>query len=134
MMIDTDELIVYRSLEHKDILDDVTAAVSGCEDAQKRLFNAAGRLVQLAGIYGFRGNLWHDYLTLLLVNSENAFSTACELRGMSDGTLRRLAVHDFMIFRELFTLDLTGAPVFDLISDYHGEEDAGTAFNKRISD
>ena len=134
MMIDTDELIVYRSLEHKDILDDVTAAVSGCEDAQKRLFNAAGRLVQLAGIYGFKGNLWHDYLTLLLVNSENAFSTACELRGMSDGTLRRLAVHDFMIFRELFTLDLTGAPVFDLISDYHGEEDAGTAFNKRIRD
>ena len=31
---------------------------------------------EMAGLYGFSGNLWHCYLTFLLVNKENAFSTA----------------------------------------------------------
>ena len=61
----------------------------------------------MAGAYGFSGNLWHDYLTLLLVNHENAFSTACEIRGAVGGSIQELALHDFEIFRSLYAFDLT---------------------------
>ena len=40
----------------------------------------------MAGMYGFSGKIsWHNYLTFLLVNHENAFSTACEIRGAVGG-------------------------------------------------
>ena len=35
-------------------------------------FECANGLVETAGAYGFSGNLWHCYLTFLLVNNENA--------------------------------------------------------------
>lgn len=142
-----DELIIYRELENSDVLKDITAAANAgadilSEDEALRagVFRAVGRLVELAGIYGFKGNLWHDYLTLLLVSNENAFSLACEMRGIEDGALKRLAVHDFMIFRELFRLDFSrlspaaDASVFGLLTDYRSAEGCGHAFNKRIRD
>ena len=81
-----------------------------------------------------------NYLTLLLVSNENAFSTACEMRGMDDSPLRRLAIHDFMIFRELFRCDFrelsefADISIFELLSDYSGAQGGGKAFNKRIRD
>ena len=54
-----------------------------------------------AGTYGFEGNLWHTYLTYLLVNNENVFSTASEIRGEISGSINELAYHDFEIFKEL---------------------------------
>lgn len=54
----------------------------------------------------FAGNLWHDYLTYLLVNHENAFSTACEIVGPVEGTINAFAMHDFEIFKQLYDFDL----------------------------
>ena len=67
---------------------------------------------ELAGNYGFENNLWHNYLTFLLVNNENIFSTACEIRGVTEGSLLDLARHDFAIFRELFAYDFTRAGAY----------------------
>ena len=53
----------------------------GFENRKEEFFHMAGSLVEMAGMYGFSGNLWHTYLTQLLVNHENAFSTASEIRG-----------------------------------------------------
>lgn len=147
-MINIDELIIYRNLENDDVLKSVVRIINekvspnhGTDGADGAAFySAASRLIELAGIYGFQGNLWHDYLTLLLVNNENAFSLACERRGMKDCSLRRLAVHDFMIFRELFRIDLKEVgdqadySVIDIIRNYRRAESSGTAFNKRIRD
>lgn len=139
-MINLNELIIYRHLDNSDILEDVVSAANGTRSDFETVYRAAGRLIELAGIYGFKGNLWHCYLTLLLVNSENPFSTACEMRGIEDGTLKRLAVHDFMIFRELFRLDFKSlvsfkdVSVFELLLEYNRSEGGGKAFNKRIRD
>ena len=46
---------------------------------EPQFYEALNRLVEMANRYGFSGNLWHDYLTYLLVNKENAFSTSCEM-------------------------------------------------------
>ena len=63
--------------------------------------------METAGSYGFSGNLWHCYLTFLLVNNENAFSTACEIRGAVNGSINELALNDFGVFKELYDFDLT---------------------------
>ena len=145
-MFHIDELIIYRNFENGDVLRDlieVTALAQEAEDIhiyRDKVFSAVNRLIELSGVYGFKGNLWQDYLTLLIVSNENAFSRACERCGMSDGTLKRLAVHDFMIFRELFCYDfkllgeICDASVFEMLLNYKRVEGSGRAFNKRIRD
>ena len=96
--------------------------------------------LRLAGNYGFENNLWHNYLTFLLVNNENIFSTACEIRGVTEGSLLSLARHDFAIFRELFACDFTElermlqAGVFEEFLHYARTESTGKLFNRRIRD
>ncbi|MBQ1546540.1 MAG: ATP-binding protein [Clostridia bacterium] len=148
-MINIDELIIYRELDNDDVLRSIAKAVNAVRDGsvdshydeiQSLVYDALGRLVELAGKYGFQGNLWHDYLTMLLVCSENTFSRACECRGIEDGSLKRFAIHDFMVFRELFRVDVCDisfvcdASVLEMMSDYHRAEGSGYAFNKRIRD
>lgn len=127
-MTDLDELILYRNFENGQIIEDMCRILerlkggidsSSSDDAdenvrnirdelRKDFFSCMHALIDLAGTYGFEGNLWHNYLTLLLVNNENVFSTSCEIRGMTDGSLLTLAKHDFAIFMRLFALDFTG--------------------------
>ena len=98
------------------------------------------QLVEMAGAYGFSDNLWHDYLTFLLVNHENAFSTASEIRGTVDGTINELAKHDFEIFKQLYDFDLevldsvfsTGCAA--LLCHYKNIDGNSKMFNKRIRD
>ena len=106
------ECILYRGFQHGEILDKMTALMNACESSQDNLkenlkkqensfFECVNGLVEMAGSYGFSGNLWHNYLTFLLVNHENAFSTASEIRGAVEGSINQLAMHDFEIFKEL---------------------------------
>ena len=109
-MIRDKELILYREFKHRDILDDaafISDPENGSPDVLKETMNRfTGSLVELAVSHGYKGNLWCAYLTYLIANCENAYSTSCEMRGESDGTLREVALHDFSIFREMFSLDL----------------------------
>ncbi len=79
------------------------AGPGGIPDA----YECANQLIELAADYGFEGNLWHCFLAFCLANHENAFSTACEIRGDVGGTLSRLARKDFAVFKELFDRDIT---------------------------
>ena len=58
---------------------------------EDQFFKSVNGLVELAGMYGFSGNIWHTYLTFLLVNHENAFSMASEIRGAIKGSINDLA-------------------------------------------
>ena len=107
------ECVLYRGFEHGEILDKMTALMDACEksavnakEMEEDFYECVNGLIETAGSYGFAGNLWHNYLTLLLVNNENAFSTASEIRGHIDGSINELALHDFAIFKELYDFDL----------------------------
>lgn len=83
-MSEIQECVLYRDMEHGEILLEMAKLMDALSDDRKDpdslkpvFFRCVGELVEMAGAYGFSGNLWHDYLTLLLVNHENAFSTAC---------------------------------------------------------
>ena len=75
-----------------------------------------------------------------LANSENAYSTACEVVGEVEGSVNKAALHDFQIFKELFEYDLKemgeklGTDSLELIEDYHPVNAKGHVFNKRIRD
>ena len=146
MITGVKELILYRDLENGQILLDMTWILEHLEkkeqisEVRDRFFSCMHDLVELAGNYGFENNLWHNYLTFLLVNNENIFSTACEIRGVTEGSLLSLARHVFEIFRELFACDFTElermlqAGVFEEFLHYARTESTGKLFNRRIRD
>ena len=108
----TDELMLYKHMEHEDVLMDMTFLMNNCqneyynkEDLRALLFECVNQILELAGSHGFEGNLWHNYLTFLLANDENAYSTECEVVGEIEGSINKVALHDFAIFRELFAYD-----------------------------
>ena len=146
MITGVKELILYRDLENGQILLDMTWILEHLEkkeqisEVRDRFFSCMHDLVEPEGNYGFENNLWHNYLTFLLVNNENIFSTACEIRGVTEGSLLSLARHDFAIFRELFACDFTElermlqAGVFEEFLHYARTESTGKLFNRRIRD
>ena len=146
-MARTEECILYRDFQHGEILDTMTSLMNAYEagaeklaDWKREFFQCVNGLVELAGMYGFSGNLWHNYLTQLLVNHENAFSTACEIRGAVEGSINSLALSDFEIFKELYDFDLK---VFDevfhtscceTLCSYENINGNSKMYNQRIRD
>lgn len=140
------ECILYRDFEQGELLEKMTMLMEDISHP-KVLYGKDGeyfacihQLVEMAGTYGFAGNLWHDYLTYLLVNHENAFSTACEIVGPVEGTINAFTMHDFEIFKQLYDFDLKELekiyPSVDssLITDYQNINEGSKVFNKRIRD
>ena len=139
------QLIVFRDLEDGQLLYDFTWLMEhytdeyyNKEDLSALLYEGIHHLIELAGNYGFCGNLWHCYLTNLLVNNENSYSKACEIRGSVPGTINQAALHDIAIFKELFDYDFTpmketlGVPAFDLVLDYETNSQESKIYNTRI--
>ncbi|MCR5302596.1 MAG: ATP-binding protein [Lachnospiraceae bacterium] len=140
----SNELILYKNFKRGEILEDAAYILSGDtvddEGVKNRMNSFTGALVELAVSHGYSGNLWQAYLTYLIANNENAYSTSCEIRGKAQGTINAVALHDFSIFREMFTQDLEeldklcGTDQAGLISNYIPSDDRSRTFNKRIRD
>ena len=143
----THELIIYKNLEQEQILNDMTFLMENYnneyyneEDLKSLLFACTGSILELCVDHGFEGNLWHDYLTFLLANDENAYSTSCEIVGETGGSINKVALHDFAIFKELFDYDFSameaglGVDCVSMILDYTGSGTHGSVFNGRIRD
>jgi len=108
-----DELIVYKKFDNGDILDKMSrlfehSAAEKIDVTGDRecLYECMNGLTEIAGRSGFYGNLWHCYLTTLLVNDENSYSMATEIRGNVEGTINQLALHDIAIFKEFLIMIL----------------------------
>ena len=99
------ELMLYRHIEEGQILMDMTFLMENYknddyekEDLRSLLFDCINGMIEMAVSHGFEGNLWHNYLTFLLANDENAYSTSCEIVGEIEGSINQVALHDFAIF------------------------------------
>ena len=105
----TNELILYKNMEYEELLLDMTFLMEhydneyyNQEDLKGLLFSCMNELLELSECHGFFGNLWHTFLTFLLANDENAYSTSCEITGETKGSLNLAAEHDFWICKEVF--------------------------------
>lgn len=143
----TNELMLYKHMEHENILQDMTFLMENCEndyynkdDLTGLLFECVNEILELTSSYGFEGNLWHNYLTFLLANDENAYSTECEVVGEIEGSINQIALHDFEIFKELFAYDFCKLEralevnCLSLLEHYENVKGHGKVFNKRIRD
>ena len=141
------KLIVYRNLPEDNILEplaQVCAEVeSGSykkEEAIGKVYDQIHKLLDIATVYGFNKNLWHNYLTYLLVSVETPFAITCEKEGACEGSVNALAMNDFAIFKALFEYDFTalekelGINCFDIITNYKAVAKKETRFNKNISE
>lgn len=149
------ELIVYRDFEDGELLYDMAWLMSHYEDsaigreqnpvrpctreAKAALFyDCIHRLIELAGNYGFHGNLWHCYLANLLVNNENSYSCGCEMKGEIEGTINQAALHDIVIFKEFYDFNFSDmeeklhVPEFSLIENYQASNRESKVYNTRI--
>lgn len=141
------ELILYRDFEEGRLLEDMAWLMAeydneyyNQEDKQALGYDCVSALIDFATEHGFYGNIWHCYIANLLVNSENAYSTSCEIVGEIEGTLNDAALHDFEIIREFLNYDFTSMVntlslhTFSLIEDYTAPKTAGKVYNTRIRD
>lgn len=148
------ELILYHVYKEEEILRDFSEIIrfyqrldagkpeegEPFEEIQALCYQTLHKLIELSANYGFEGNLWHNYLTFLIVSHENAYSTACEMRGSVEGSINCFALHDFTIFKGLFEWPLDqaaqrlGVPVLKEIMDYHRVAGGSKVFNTRIRD
>lgn len=142
------KLIVYKDFDEgeRDILDDMSFLMEHFkdeyyneEDLTALLYENIHALLELAGDHGFRGNIWHCYLANLLVNNENAYSKACEIRGEIDGTINDAVLHDIRIFKQLFDYQfddmlckLDAAATFRLVENYIPSQEESKIYNSRI--
>ena len=141
------KLIVYRNLPVDNILmplAEVCAQVEGGsynkEEVIGKVYDQIHKLLDIATVYGFNKNLWHNYLTYLLVSVETPFAITCEKEGACEGSVNALAMNDFAIFKALFEYDFTplekelGINCFDIITNYKAVAKKETRFNKNISE
>ena len=141
------ELIVYKDFtqEESRILYDMVFLMEhykdeyyNKEDLAALLYESIHSLLEMAGNHGCYGNLWHCYLTNLLVNNENSYSKACEIRGEVEGTINRAVLHDIVIFKEFYDYDFTdmsrtlSVDSLDLITDYKCSDSESKVYNSRI--
>ncbi|MDE7282484.1 MAG: ATP-binding protein [Lachnospiraceae bacterium] len=137
-----EELLLYRDLEHGELLRDMVGLMAHYRERPDRelFYDCMHKLMEFAASHGFYGNIWHVFLTNLLVNNENGYSMACEIRGNVTGTINQLALHDIKIFKELYDYDFTdmmhvmSAPEFSMALSYTASFQESKVYNSRIRD
>lgn len=141
------ELLLYREFENGQVLYDFAWLMDhyadeyyNKEDKAALFYDCMHRLLEMAGRHAFYGNLWHCYLTDLLVNNENSYSRACEIVGEIQGTINVAALHDIEILKEFYDYDFTGMVRelgirgFELLLDYQASSEESKVYNLRIRD
>lgn len=131
MYRETAKLLLYSNLGEDSILLKLSNIFSDwdhqrCEkpDLIRRIYVEVKRILDTATTYGFDTNLWHNYLTFVLISNENSFSLTCERTGASEGSVNHFAKADFHIFRNLFNFDFgpieadLGIDCFTVLSNY----------------
>ena len=127
----TAKLVLFSELGEESILSQLASvyrdwkqgAMSRAALAQ-RVHHQVKRLLDLATQYGFDENLWQDYLTFLLLTTENSFSLTAERVGVSDGSILHFAMADLAVFRRLFCWDFAsfeaalGLDCFQVLTHY----------------
>lgn len=104
-----------------------------------RIYGEIKRLLDLATDYGFNDNLWHNYLTFVLMTNENSFTLTSEKIGANEGSVNHFARNDFNIFRKLFDYNFyeiekeLGIDCFSTISNYTAIVKKERMYNYNVS-
>ena len=141
------KFIIYRDVSESNILSklgkifkDFESGADSPESLRTRIYAEVRSLLEIATKYGFDNNLWHNYLTFLIITDENPFSLTYEKAGKQEGTVNGFAINDFCVFKSLFDFDF--APIekaleincFSTLSNYKAIAKREQIFNKNVSE
>ncbi len=133
----TEEFLFYGQGRDVRLLDDITRAVTPGEYRK-----AAGELFAMAAERGYRGNLWHCYLTNILLLSENPYTIAAERHGAVEGTLSEAVMRDLKVMRDLFFYPFDEkeealgikVPIAKHFKAYISDGSEGLRYSSKVSD
>ncbi len=141
------KLLIYGDLPKNSILiqlsevcRDLHAGDYSVENLTSRVFKQVKRLLELGTSCAFDKNLWHNYLTYLLIMDENPFSLTCEKVGSKDGSVNHFAKSDFGAYLRLFNYDFSeleeklGVDCFSCITDYKAIDKPELMYNSNVSE
>lgn len=140
-------LLVYGSLPEESILWQLSEICAALENGtekkdvlRRRVFEQVKRILMLGTEYAFDKNLWHNYLTFLLITNENPFSLVCEKMGAKEGTVNSFVKTDFKMFRALFDYDFgrleteLETDCFTKLCHYQAIEKKELMYNRNVSE
>ena len=141
------KFIIYRDATGSNILSmlgkifkDFETDSDTPESLRTRIYTEVRRLLEIATKYGFDNNLWHNYLTFLIITDENPFSLTYEKAGKQEGTVNGFAINDFSVFKSLFDFDFSNIEqaldinCFTTLSNYRAIAKREQIFNKNVSE
>ena len=141
------KLILYRDLGENSILRKLAGIFEDYEKDQcsaaeltTRIYEQMKALLDLSTVYGFDENLWHNYLTFILLTNENSFSMTSEKVGANDGTVNHFAKADFKVFKHLFDYDFSSIErdleidCFSTVCHYKAIGKKERMYNKNVSE
>ena len=147
MYRETSKLLLYSNLGEDSILLRLSGIFfdweqQKCEKSAliRRIYVEIKRILDLATTYGFNTNLWHNYLTFVLITNENSFSLTCERAGASEGSVNHFAKADFRIFKNLFDFNFgpierdLGIDCFSVLSNYQAIPKKAQMYYRNVSE
>ena len=147
MYKEVSNLIIYGDMDNNTILMQLSDIFKKFENGGSSkaeltglIYTQVKHILAVATDYGFNGNLWQNYLTFLLITTENPFSITCEKVGASDGSVNTFALNDFHNFRKLFHYDFTeierelGIDCFSILTNYKAICKKELMYNANVSE
>lgn len=143
----TSKLIIYRQIPRDSILFRLSDICRRFyeeeydrEEMTGEIYDEINRLLDVATVYGFDKNLWHNYLAYLIAMTETPFTLVSEKTGELEGSVNTFAKNDFAVFLELFNYDFgpieeaLGVNCFSVIEDYRAVGKPERVFNRSVSE
>ncbi|MEY8330252.1 ATP-binding protein [Lachnospiraceae bacterium 48-33] len=143
----TSKLLMYGDMPKDSILMELSDICINLRDGTQsndvlvtRIYKQIKRILVIATEYGFDKNLWHNYLTFLLITNENPFSLTCEKTGAGNGSINALVKNDFQEYMYLFYYDFSwienslGIDCFSTISSYQAVQKPEQMYNQNVSE
>ena len=141
------KLIIYGDMDKDSILMKLSDIIRKYKETDYKkdeiiteLYCQVKRILEVSTDYGFDDNLWHNYLTYLLITDENPFSLTCEKIGANNGSVNHFAENDFKQFKALFDYDFApmeedlGIDCFKQLSNYKAIGKPELMYNKNVSE
>ncbi len=107
-----DELIVYSEWKENETLCKMVNSMIGIEEKKQieeirdEFSTSFHEILEMADRHGFEGNIWHTYLSYLLIMSENAYSLSKEgVTETGKDSISVIVCYDMEIIREWYRFD-----------------------------
>ncbi len=143
----TSKLVIYSNIKADSILGRLSEICRRFDDGDtpdeelsRDILREIHRLLDLATVYGFNRNLWHNYLAFLLAMTETPFTLVSEKVGANEGSVNVFAKSDLHIFKQLFDYDFSriekrlGLNCFSVIENFQAVEKKERIYNRSVSE